>query len=259
MANIPQTALEQLSHQLSEMPLWIKQVVFTQLRTELESTVTKATLDTFGTDDMLQLWVPEVTRLAVAELEAPSGRFSQGACRLLQAARFKKNSADITILNKWSLEQTSVYLRECIENELVVKPRSGLIIATVDYLSGKTRLGEYLVKINRVTVEQLDQALRTQRYIQESMGQRTGIANVLINLGYINKQDSEGILFLKEESKKPFAGLNAPQQVQSSLAPGGASAGYGQQQAPQQRPPAAPSIAPQAGQGWQLNNPATPQ
>ncbi len=253
MANIPQTALEQLSQQLTNMPLWIKQVVFTQLRTELENTVTKATLDTFGTDDMLQLWVPEVTRLAVAELEAPSGRFSQGACRLLQAARFKKNTADITILNKWSLEQTSVYLRECIENELVVRPRSGIIIATVDYLSGKTRLGEYLVKINRVTVEQLDQALRTQRYIQESMGQRTGIANVLINLGYINKQDSEGILFLKEESKKPFEGLNAaPQNVQSSLAPGGASSGYGQQ--PAQVQPS--SIAPQ---GWQLNNPAAPQ
>ena len=36
------------------------------------------------------------------------------------------------------------------------------------------------------------------------MGEQTGIADVLINLGYIKREDSEAILFLKEESRKPF-------------------------------------------------------
>ena len=55
--------------------------------------------------------------------------------------------------------------------------------------------------MGRISVEQLDQALRTQQYIEESMHEHTGIANILINLGYITRQDTEGILFLKEESR----------------------------------------------------------
>ena len=61
-------------------------------------------------------------------------------------------------------------------------------------LAGRTRLGEYLVKINRLSIEQLDQALRTQRYIEESMGERTGIANVLINLPMVGDERYTGIM-----------------------------------------------------------------
>jgi hypothetical protein len=174
------------------------------MRHDLESSMSKATLDAFSPEHTLQLWLPEVTRHGQMELEQPSGQFEQGILRLLQLARFQKNVVNITILNNWSLEQSSRYLLHCIDKELIAPPRSAVIMGTIEYLAGKTRLGEYLVKINRLSVEQLDQALRTQKAIQEAMGERTGLANVLINLGYIKREDSEGILFLKEESKKTF-------------------------------------------------------
>ncbi len=204
MGSLPPTAFDILMQQLGSLPLWIKQVIYAQLRFEMEAALSKATLEAFGPEHTLQLWVPELTHQGQMELEQPSGRFDQGALRLLHLARVKKNIVSITVLNNWSLEQCAIQLLQVLQHELVMPPRSVVIWGTIDYLAGRTRLGEYLVKINRLTIEQLDQALHTQHAIEEAMGERTGIANVLINLGYIKKEDSEAILFLKEESKKPF-------------------------------------------------------
>lgn len=207
MTALPPTAFDNLMQQLSGLPLWVKQVIYTQLRHELEATLSKPTLEAFGPEHTLQLWIPEITRQGLGELEKPSGHVPQSILKILHLSRFKKNVLSITILNNWTLEQTAIFLLEAIAKELLSPPRSMVISGTIDYLAGRTRLGEYLVKINRVNIQQLDQALRTQQAIAEAMGERTGIANVLINLGYIKKEDSEAILFLKEESKKPFTGL----------------------------------------------------
>ena len=204
MASLPPTVFDTLMQQLGALPLWVKQVLYAQLKHELEATLSKATLEAFGEEHTLQLWVPEITRHGMSELEHPTGQFDQSVLRLLHMTRYKKNVVTITVLNNWSLEQCSVVLGKAVQHELISPPRSVIITGTIDYLTGQTRLGEYLVKINRLSIEQLDQALRTQRAIEEAMGERTGIANVLINLGYIKKEDSEAILFLKEESRKPF-------------------------------------------------------
>jgi hypothetical protein len=198
------TPFEKLNAQILALPLWVKQVLYSVLKQELENLLSKRTLDTFQPDDTLQLWKPEMTHGGNRELENPTGQYPPGVLKLLHYAKQDKTIVDITILSGWTLEQCCIYLLDAISKELINPPKSGIIQATILYLSGRVRLGEYLVKIGRLTVEQLDQALRTQRYIEESLGERTGIGNVLINLGYINKQDSEGILFLKEESKKTF-------------------------------------------------------
>lgn len=209
---------EGMMRMLSALPLWVKQIIYTQLRIDLETTLSKRTLDMFGPDDLLQLLVPELTTVGNKELDHPSGYHSQDLLRFLHLCRQKKTIANIAILNYWTLDHTNNCLLQALNHQLVASPKSGTIKATIDYLAGNTRLGEYLVKINRLTMEQLDQALRTQKYIEESMGDKTGIANVLTNLGYIKKEDSEGILFLKEESMKPFEGFNAPSPVNGAAA-----------------------------------------
>lgn len=241
-SGIPPSYFETLMRELSTLPMWIKQVIYAQLKLELEATMSKATLDTYDVENMLQLWLPDITRGGFQELERPTGTASQGLMKILHFSRFKKSVVNITILNNWSLEQCAIYLREGLDKELINRPKSGVILATIDYLAGKTRLGEYLVNINRVNPAELDQALRTQKYIQESMGERTGIANVLINLGYIHKQDSEGILFLKEESKKPYQGKAAAQQ--SSPTPPSSQASRPPEQQAANRPAGPPPNSP---------------
>ena len=200
----PTNAFDTLMQQLGDLPLWIKQVISAQLRKELEATLSKATLDAFGPEHTLQLWVPEISHAGQVELDHPSNRFSQDILRLLQLTRFKKDVVAITILNNWSLENCTQHLNDALEAELIIPSRSLVINSTIHFILGRIRLGEYLVKIGRLTYEQLTQALHTQKAIEEAMNERVGIANVLINLGYIRKEDTEAILFLKEESKRAF-------------------------------------------------------
>ncbi|MBX2859958.1 MAG: hypothetical protein KTR14_01895 [Vampirovibrio sp.] len=205
MSQADNTSFEVIMSQIGKLPLWIKQVIFAQLRQELETTLAKSTLDAYGYDDNLQLFKPPLTHTGRKELEVPSGKCSPGLLKLLSVAGQDKSVINICITNNWTLEQCCIYLLEAMQKQYISTPASGIVESTIQYLANKIRLGEYLVKIGRLSVEQLDQALRTQSYIEDSLGERTGIANVLINLGYINKQDSEGILFLKEESKKSFS------------------------------------------------------
>lgn len=189
---------------ISGLPLWIKQVIYVQLKTDLEKILTKATVESFGESEILQMMVPQVNHLGRQELERPSSQVPMEVLRLLYWSAQGKNVMNICVINQWTLEQCCTYLFTAIEKGLILPPTSIVIQATLLYMGNKIRLGDFLVKTGRLKLEQLDQALRTQRYIEESLGERTGIGNIFINLGYIHKQDCEGILFLKEESKKPF-------------------------------------------------------
>ncbi len=62
-AGLPPTAFDTLMQQLATLTLWIKQVIYTLLLHELETSLSKATLEAFGPEHTLQLWVPEPTRV----------------------------------------------------------------------------------------------------------------------------------------------------------------------------------------------------
>lgn len=222
MSTQGQSPFEVMMDQLNGLPLWIKQVLYVQLRYELTKILTKTTVDTFGENDILQLMVPQINHSGRVELERPSGKNPMEVMKVLYWSSLGKNVMNICVINEWTLEQCCSYLFTAIERGYVMPPASTIIQATLLYLGGKIRLGDFLVKTGRLKFEQLDQALRTQQYIQESLGERTGIGNILINLGYIQKQDCEAILFLKEESKKPF-----PASILSSPGTGGGSTAGG--------------------------------
>ncbi|MEM0951108.1 MAG: hypothetical protein AAGI66_03080 [Cyanobacteria bacterium P01_H01_bin.74] len=199
------SSFEILTHKINGLPLWVKQVIYAELKIDLETLLSKTTLEKFTPEHTLQSWTPELTRSGLKEIEQPSGTHPSALTKLLKLTQHQKNILTITLTNNWTLEQTSKVLSHAIHHEMIAPPKSMVITGTIDYLSGSTRLGEYLVQINRLNPEQLNQALQTQKTIEEAMGERTGIAEILINLGYIKKEDSEGILFLKQESKKLFS------------------------------------------------------
>jgi hypothetical protein len=214
---IPNTAFEDMMAIIQRFPLWIKMVIFTKLRGELENSTTKTLLNTFGTQDTLQLLVPKLTHVGIQELKQPSGQFSQGILKLLYFSYAEKTILNICLLNHWSLQECCKHLLEALQTQLLFPPNSTVMLATVHYIAAKIRLGEYLMQIGRITVEQLDQGLRTQQYISEALGEKTGLGDVLINLGYITKQDTEGILFLIEESKRTITVESASAQTLSAL------------------------------------------
>ena len=202
------SAFELLTRQISTLPLWIKQVIYHQVRADLEQSMSKTALDTFAEQDLLQMWVPPVTHAGKKELELPNGQGNPSTKQLLYMASFGKSVLHICVHHQWTLEHCTMLLLDAIERQFITLPTSYIMEATIHYLANRIRIGEYLVKIGRVSVEQLDQSLRTQKYIEDALGEKSGLADVLINLGYINRHDSDGILFLKDESKKSLRGLS---------------------------------------------------
>lgn len=201
------TSFDTLMHQVQDLPLWIKQVLYLKLRQDLENSLAKSTMNTFNERDCLQLMIPKLGYKGKEELESPSTQHSPELIHLMKLAEQEYTVINICIQCGWTLEMCATHLLKAIKDGYIDPPDSKVTMGTILYLGNEIRLGEYLVNIGRLSVYQLDQALQTQDYISEALGSRTGIGSVLINLGYITPEDSEGILFLKEESKKACPNL----------------------------------------------------
>lgn len=194
-----------MMNQLKALPLWVKQVLYIGLQTEFRSYFASESLLDISQEDTLSLFIPQTTTKA-AECDNPTS-LDPALRTILQAATQGLTVLDICLNHQWTLEQACLCLHGAIEENWIHPPESPKAYATLEYIASKIRLGEYLVKMGCITPQQLDQSLRTQIYIKEAMNEHTGIANIMINLGYITRKDTESILFLKEESKKPITAL----------------------------------------------------
>lgn len=199
--------------QLQSLPLWMKQVIYTEMLSDLEASISRETLNTYEKAHLLQLHVPELTADGTREAMEPSGRYPQALIEFLRLARQNYNVASICMALQWTLEQACMVLLRGIQVSLVLRPSSFKVDATLRYLGNEIRLGEYLVQIQKINWDQLDQALRTQTYIHSALGERLALGEVIINLGFIQREDAESILFLKEESKKAYHAANLSYQA----------------------------------------------
>jgi hypothetical protein len=194
---------QQLINNIKGLPLWVKQVVYLELREELMGHFVPESLNTLTSDDTVAFYVPKITEEGERLLLDRKDEIGM----LLMDSKNQYTVLDVCLRHEWSLEICCHFILEAISQQWLKPPGSTKAMGTIEYLGNRIRLGEYLVKMGRISLDQLEQALRTQQYIKEALQEHTGLANILINLGYITRQDTEGILFLKEESRKPFEGI----------------------------------------------------
>jgi hypothetical protein len=199
-----QTQLDGLLASLNALPLWIRQVVFTDLRDALEKEMTPKTLKTLDRDDFLQLWTPLLATRGKNELLTPSATVATDVHQVLKACKAGLNVANICTELQWTLEKCCILLCHIVSEGYLEPSQSVVIDATLQYLGNQTRLGEYLVHIGRITPKDMEQALMTQQYIMAAMGERTNIGEIVVRLELVDQEDVEAILFLKEESSKIF-------------------------------------------------------
>lgn len=196
--------LKTLSNKITELPLWIKQIFYIELKEELESAVTKNILDLIHKDNCVQLYLPKITFEGKKEIESKSGNFPPYIYDLLESISKGKNIIEISVENNWCLVETSSYFINAVNSGLIQNPEISGIQGSFLYLSGHIRIGEYFVKLGKITIEKLDDALRIQKYLEEATDDKMGLREVLINFGFVTKEDVDGILLLKEEGKKRF-------------------------------------------------------
>ena len=200
-------------------PFWVQEALFMDVLGSFEEKLGfKAEVKT---EDIYVLYVPELTFKGKKEFDSHEHGHDPNLYKILQSTLLKKRVVDITIDNFMSLEDTSKLLSECIKQEYIKPPVNEVVSASIYYMSGEIRLGEYAKRAKLIDVVQLDSAMRRQKELNMATGKVTPIGEVLIELGFLTKEAIAKIILIKDDSKRRFVfggGASAPAQQSDDVA-----------------------------------------
>jgi hypothetical protein len=195
---------KQVIKDIFSMPVWLKQIIFLELKDEFDRSGVKNYLGNMTKDNCFQLYIPKLTYSGKKEVEKRVKALSKEVYSILEGAFQDMSILEIAVSNNWNFHECSTHFLAAVDNELVSAPSSSLVRGTALYMSGRIRLGEYFVKIDKISMAQLNEALKKQKDIEEALGDRPGLADIFIEMGFLTKEDTEGILYLKKDCKKSY-------------------------------------------------------
>lgn len=206
------TFFDNVINKIFELPLWVKQAIFAELKDHIEKETPIGSLETISKHNLLQLYTPYITSSGIKVLNDEDISFTldktllnEDIEALLRCVLKKNRIIDICQENNWTIAKTSKIITDCIGLNLVESIKSNIISSTIYFLAGNIRIGEYLVRTGKITIEQLDMALYSQKYTEDSLDERIYLAQILLNLNYITKKDYENIIFLKEYGNELYS------------------------------------------------------
>ena len=197
-------------------PLWVRQVIYVVLRANLERIFVNQPIAA-RVENLLQMYKPKITFVGKKELEGRFHDHEEVMYTFLKEVSEGKSIIEIALNCFLTLQEASRLYLDAVRNEYIMTSESDVIDATAEFFSGRIKTGEYLVKMNRLTQEQLDIAVKKQIKMKE-LGQQIRIAELISEMGFIKKNEIITILIMKEESKKRFIfNLNLnPQEIADS-------------------------------------------
>jgi hypothetical protein len=187
---------------INELPLWVKQVVHLRADTELK-TALEEYLQTLNPQGILQQIIPPITQSGKEELKNKGSNLTQEQVLFLFSVAHGYDLFEIALTNFWSLEQVCKYYSRLVDLKLVQAPACRINSAVMQFLAGKIKTGDVLVKLGKVNMAQVDKALRTQKE-REKEGREIKTADLLVEFGHVSKKDIDILMGFKEESKKRF-------------------------------------------------------
>jgi len=205
------------------MPIWVKQLMYVYLRYRLEEELTPQYLMSYEIEDIFQLHKSILTYKGKKEIEIKACALSDKHYGFLQDSLAGLTIAELAIKNNWNLYEVSVIFIDCLEKELIAMPISVKMVEIIRYISGRTRIGEYFLRTNQISMEQLETALDQQEKIKRATGEQVGAATVLVNLGFVQESEIKAILRYKEESRKRFSMDDFHLSEQATVTEDGAS------------------------------------
>ena len=184
------------------LPLWVKQIIHYQLREDLKRIFKNQKIDV---DPMylFQAFKPHITFAGKNELLNRSNGHEEAMYSLLSAVQDNKSIIDVALDYFLTLEEVAKVYIKAIKYEYITPPISGIINAQAEFYAGTIKTGELLLKTGRISVDQLDTAIRRQTQLREQ-GKNMLMAELIAELGYIEKDAIISMLIMKEESKKRF-------------------------------------------------------
>ena len=209
-----QNNLDMLLNTIFDAPVWVQEVIYLDIKQKLKEQLASVTMpDTNGV--IYPVYIPELTFKGKKELETHDNNLDFNIYKYLAAAAQNIRVIDITLNNFWTLEESSRYLAECIKREFIKAPADLVLSASIFYLAGEIRIGEYVKRLNKINVEELDNVLRQQKqHNQENPNAKLKAGEIMISMGYVANKDIDKILYTKEEAKKRFILSNLQKTAQ---------------------------------------------
>lgn len=206
---------EILTDIIYESPIWVQEVIFIDMKKRLEQRYPGLTSHP-NEADVYPCFVPEITVQGKLEAEskAMQGEYGPNLYKCLNSLKKSLRVIDITLNNLWTLEETSEALVACIKHEFIKEPENLLVSSAILYLGNEIRLGEYVKRMNKINMNQLDDVLQKQRqYNDEHPENKKKIGEMLIDMGFVANNDIDKIIQIKDESKRrfivpPHSGIN---------------------------------------------------
>jgi len=187
---------------IRNLPIWVKQVITKEILSDLDKQLS-AFKELCDTDTLFQYLVPKITYKGKQEMRSHDLNLSDGYYVFMKDTSEGENTIfDITVKNCWTLADTAKMFIRLMETECVtVKNNTEKNIAVAQYIAGKIKTGEFLKRIGKISVMQLEHAIRYQKELNAD-GRHIKIASILIKLGYVSDKGLDSLLLLKDEAKK---------------------------------------------------------
>lgn len=199
------TQFKYLISKLISLPLWVKQAIYCELKADLKECSDVDLLDKVERR-IIQLYIPKLTSLSHKlskniDKTSSLNSLEPAAITFIDSVNEELNLLEIAHHNQWSLKTTCIVLLELIDKGFVEPFDSPATLNFIHYIAGRIRLGEFLVRTNRLTSMQLDKALYSKK-CAESLGTEVSFKDIIINLGYLTHKEITNITSIKESSEK---------------------------------------------------------
>jgi hypothetical protein len=199
---LKKNVLNSFIEKLVEFPLWMKQVIFLRLYSDLK-TLLSADFINFNEEEVFHLYVPVMSYVGKAELEERVKGLDTNMYNFLGCLDDEMTIMEIALNNFWTLEEVAKYFVFAMEQDFLKAPIPLTIATMAGFMAGKYRTGEYFKRIGKINVDQLELTIRRQKELKEQ-GQKAMIAEVMIELGFITEKDTKSLLIIKNEAQKRF-------------------------------------------------------
>ena len=187
---------------IKNLPIWVKQVVTKEILEDLKKKLEDFT-ELVQVDDLFQSMSPTLTYKGKEELAQRTLGLSEGYYIFLQDLMDGCDMFDITVKNNWTLADTAKIFCRLMELEYfkITDETTNKNVAIAMFIAGKIKTGEFLKRIGKINVFQLEQAIRYQKELNDE-GRHIKMASILIKMGFITNKGLDSLLLLKDEAKK---------------------------------------------------------
>ena len=188
---------------MTELPLWVKQVLYVKLKEDMKNHNCAEFLDT-SSGDLFSLLVPVLTFGGKTELLEKKSGLDANIYNFLSLCEKGYSIIEISLNMFLTMEEAAKYFMFCVEQKYLEPPESAEAYSMAGFISGKLKTGEYLYENKILTLEQIQAALDEQAKVDASSEKHLKFVQILDKMNLVKEDDYKVIFLLQEEAKKRF-------------------------------------------------------